>query len=163
MRARRSRGRRGVSMVEFAILAPLAFTLLLGVFDFARAGYDNGVVNNGAREGVRAAIPSRESSQSLSAWKTDIASAISRTLGGGIALDTTAHDGTGISGCPSVSVTPGKATFYVSPFSSLPSGHKAVTVTVCYTFTPWVPLVNKFFNSGNGIVLGSSEHMTAEY
>jgi TadE-like protein len=43
-------------MVEFALLSPLVFLLILGLADFARAVYYYNVVSNSAREGAREAI-----------------------------------------------------------------------------------------------------------
>ncbi len=44
------------SMVEFALLAPLFFMLLLGVFDFGRAIYYYVSIAHGAREAARYAV-----------------------------------------------------------------------------------------------------------
>jgi len=52
-------GRRrgpGQALVEFAIVAPLFFVLMFGLFEFGRAVYYIQVVNNAAREGTRYAI-----------------------------------------------------------------------------------------------------------
>src|SRR5712664_3907649 len=53
IRRRRSAGQ---SMVEFALIAPLMFVLLLGLVDLARAVYYYNVISNSAREGAREAI-----------------------------------------------------------------------------------------------------------
>jgi len=47
----------GQSMVEFAILAPIFFLLLLGTIDLGRAVYIYNAISDAAREGTRAAVP----------------------------------------------------------------------------------------------------------
>ena len=50
------RGRRGQSMVEFALVVPVFILLLVGLFDLGRAVYAYNTVNNAAREAGRLAI-----------------------------------------------------------------------------------------------------------
>jgi Flp pilus assembly protein TadG len=52
-RERTGRGERGQSLTEFALVAPLLFALVFGVFDFGRAMSANVTVTNSAREGAR--------------------------------------------------------------------------------------------------------------
>jgi hypothetical protein len=57
MRAvRRRHGSRGQSMVEFALLSPVFFLMIMGLTDAARAVYDYNVISNASREGVREAV-----------------------------------------------------------------------------------------------------------
>ena len=167
MRRRGRRGLRGVSMVEFALVAPLAFLVILGALDFGRAAYDNSVTANAAREGARAAIPSqlndttKTSAQNLAGLQSAVDSAVRRTLGGGVTV-TNSVVKSSLGACPSATL--GKtAVCVVTPNAAFPSGQVAVTVQVSYSFQPWVPLVNKFFNKGNGFILTSSTTMTTEY
>ena len=51
------RRHRGQSMVEFAVLSPVFFLLLLGTIDLGRAVYIYNTISDAAREGTRAAIP----------------------------------------------------------------------------------------------------------
>jgi len=53
--ARRA-GRRGQSLVEFALVAPLFFFLAFGMVDFGRAIYYENMLTSAAREGARIAI-----------------------------------------------------------------------------------------------------------
>lgn len=48
--------RKGAAAVEFALVAPLFFLLILGIIEFARVFMVIQVLNNGAREGARKAI-----------------------------------------------------------------------------------------------------------
>lgn len=50
------RRRRGQALVEFAMVAPLFFLLLLSIIEFGRAIYYVQILNNAAREGARYAI-----------------------------------------------------------------------------------------------------------
>ena len=52
-------------MVEFALLAPLLFVMLLGLIDFARAVFYYNVISNAAREGTREAIVAYNRCQNL--------------------------------------------------------------------------------------------------
>lgn len=47
---------KGVSAVEFALIAPLLFVLTFGIMEFALLLFDKAVVTNASREGARAAI-----------------------------------------------------------------------------------------------------------
>jgi len=47
--------RRGASAVEFAIVAPVAFMLILGLIEFGRALMVQHMLNNAARQGARVA------------------------------------------------------------------------------------------------------------
>lgn len=47
---------KGVSAVEFALIAPLLFVLTFGIIEFAILLFDKAVVTNASREGARAAI-----------------------------------------------------------------------------------------------------------
>jgi len=52
--ARRPRGERGASAVEFALIVPLLVLLVLGIAEFGRAFQVQGTLSAAAREGVRA-------------------------------------------------------------------------------------------------------------
>lgn len=54
--ARRRRRRRGQSLVEFSLVAPLFFFLAFGMVDFGRAIYYENMLTSAAREGARIAI-----------------------------------------------------------------------------------------------------------
>ncbi len=50
------RSEKGVSAVEFALIAPLLFVLTFGIVEFGLLLFDKAVVTNASREGARAAI-----------------------------------------------------------------------------------------------------------
>ena len=47
---------KGVSAVEFALIAPLLFVLTFGIIEFGILLFDKAVITNASREGARAAI-----------------------------------------------------------------------------------------------------------
>ncbi len=47
---------RGQDLVEFAIIFPILFLILMGIFDLGRATYYNAAIYNAAREGARYGI-----------------------------------------------------------------------------------------------------------
>ena len=47
---------KGAAAVEFAIIAPLLFTLMFGIIEFSLLLYDKAVITNASREGARYGI-----------------------------------------------------------------------------------------------------------
>ncbi len=47
---------KGAAAVEFAIIAPLLFTLIFGIIEFSLLFYDKAVITNASREGARYGI-----------------------------------------------------------------------------------------------------------
>jgi Flp pilus assembly protein TadG len=56
------RGRAGQSLVEFALILPIALILLLAVFDAGRAVFLYNGLTNAAREGARLAVVNQDKS-----------------------------------------------------------------------------------------------------
>ncbi len=106
-RSRRS-DRRGVTTVEFALVSPLFFLLVLASIEFGWAMMASGILTNAAREGARAGALD-------GAQVSDVADAVNRYLNG--------------AGLPSV--TP---TVVPSPPSIAPAGQN-VTVTASLAFS----------------------------
>ncbi len=50
------RSEKGVSAVEFALIAPLLFVLTFAIVEFGLLLFDKAVVTNASREGARAAV-----------------------------------------------------------------------------------------------------------
>lgn len=50
------RSEKGVSAVEFALIAPLLFVLTFAIIEFGLLLFDKAVITNASREGARAAI-----------------------------------------------------------------------------------------------------------
>ena len=53
---RQSRSRSGASAVEFAVVAPVFFLVVLGIIEFGRMVMVQQVITNAAREGARIAV-----------------------------------------------------------------------------------------------------------
>ena len=47
---------KGAAAVEFAIIAPLLFTIMFGIIEFGLLFYDKAVITNASREGARYGI-----------------------------------------------------------------------------------------------------------
>ncbi len=58
---RKRTARRGAAIVEFALIAPVFFALILGIIEFGRMLMVEQILINAAREGARAATISGES------------------------------------------------------------------------------------------------------
>jgi len=114
MRASRSRKRRGVAAVEFAIVAPFLILLLFGIIECGRAIMVQQVLTNASREGARRAI--------LEATTTsEVTTIVSDYLTNGSIAGAT------------VTVSP-------TPLSSAGFGDPVtVTVSVPYDQVSWIP------------------------
>lgn len=71
---RKDDGERGAAAVEFALVVPVLLIIVFGIIDFGVAINRWAMVNNAAREGVRAA--------SLSAEHADVVAAANRSMDG---------------------------------------------------------------------------------
>lgn len=113
--ARRSpkRFRLGAAATEFAIIAPLFFTLIFGILEFGRALMVQQVLINGSRVGARQAI-------TTGATSTDVVNAVEEYTAG-VAV-------------PGVDVT-------VSPNPATATAGTSITVTTTVNFSEvsWIP------------------------
>lgn len=107
------RPRSGVAAVEFAIIAPLFFMLVIGCIEFGRALMVQQVLTNASRVGARQAI-------TLNGTESEV---ISTTTG--------YATGASVSGV-SVTVTP-------SPAAALAGDMVTVGVSVPYSNVSWMP------------------------
>lgn len=106
--------RRGAALVEFAVVAPLFFTLLIGIIEFGRAMMVAQLMTNASREGARRAIIE-------GATESEVKTLVSNYL-----------TNTSVSGA-TVSVNP-------SNLSTAGFGDNVtVSVTVPYNDVTWVP------------------------
>lgn len=114
MRASRSRKRRGVAAVEFAIVSPFLILLVFGIIECGRAIMVQQVLTNASREGARLAV--------LEATTTsEVTTIVSDYLTNGSIAGAT------------VTVSP-------TPLSSAGFGDPVtVTVSVPYDQVSWIP------------------------
>jgi TadE-like protein len=145
-------------MVEFAVLAPIFFLLLLGTIDLGRAVYIYNTISDAAREGTRAAIPFDTPLPTNAA----VVAAVQSKLGGGFTLTVDAAcAGLPAGGsCPTVPTVPNTGYIWYGPGVGTP-GRGHVTVKISYLFQPWVPVVRDA--SGNGVVISAQSTMVTEY
>lgn len=106
--------RTGTTMVEFAVVAPVFFIMVLGVFEFCRALNVQSMLAGAAQQGARAGTLG-------TAQSSDVTTTVNSYL-------TTA----GISGASTV-VSPNP------PSSALPGQSVTVTVSIPYTSVSWLP------------------------
>jgi Flp pilus assembly protein TadG len=71
-----SRRRRGTAAVEFAVVAPLLFTLAFGMIEFGRAMMVTELLNNAARNGARAACLNGNSNANVTSAVTSTLSSL---------------------------------------------------------------------------------------
>lgn len=158
MRKRLLRHHSGQSMVEFAVLAPIFFLLLLGTIDMGRAVYIYNTISDAAREGTRAAIPFDTPLPNNAA----VLAAVQSKLGGGfsLAMDPCAGTAPVAGSCPKDPTVPNTGYIWYSPGIGTP-GRGQVTVKISFRFQPWVPVVRDA--AGDGVVMSAESTMVTEY
>ena len=157
MRSGLLRRHSGQSMVEFAVLAPVFFMLLLGTIDLGRAVYIYNSISDAAREGARAAIPF----DTPLPTNAQVVAAVQSKLGGGFTLSTDPCSGQPITAsCPATPSTPNTGFIWYSSGIGTP-GRGEVTVKISFLFQPWIPVIRDA--SGNGVVISAQSSMETEY
>jgi len=146
----------GQSMVEFAILAPIFFLLLLGTIDLGRAIYIYNTISDAAREGARAAIPF----DTPLPTNANVISAVQSKLGGGFTLSTDPCLASPPCATPTTPTTPNSGYIWYSSGIGTP-GRGSITVKISFLFQPWVPVVRDA--AGNGLVISAESTMVTEY
>ena len=143
-------------MVEFAVLAPIFFLLLLGTIDLGRAVYIYNAISDAAREGTRAAIPFDTPLPTNAA----VLAAVQSKLGGGFSLQTDPCLISPPCATPSTPLQPNTGYIWYSSGIGTP-GRGSVTVKISFLFQPWIPVVRDA--AGNGVVISSESTMVTEY
>lgn len=157
MRKKRTPRHDGQSMVEFAVLAPVFFMLLLGTIDLGRAVYIYNSISDAAREGARAAIPF----DTPLPTNALVVGAVQSKLGGGFTLTTDPCSGQPVTAsCPATPTTPNTGFIWYSSGIGTP-GRGNVTVKISFLFQPWIPVIRDA--SGNGVVISAQSTMETEY
>jgi hypothetical protein len=146
----------GQSMVEFAILAPIFFLLLLGTIDLGRAIYIYNTISDAAREGTRAAIPF----DSPLPTNAGVVAAVQSKMGGGFALSPDPCLAAPPCATPTAPTTPNTGFIWYSSGIGTP-GRQPVTVKISFLFQPWIPVVRDA--AGNGVVISAESTMVTEY
>jgi len=113
-RRRRRASRRGAFIVEFAVVAPVLFLLIIGLFEFGRMVMVQQILTNASREGARRAVLEQSTKAGVETTVTDYL------------------DNQTVSGA-TVTVTP-------DPLTSVGFGDPvSVTVSVSYDQVSWLP------------------------
>src|ERR1039458_9519174 len=126
------RGRRGQSMVEFAVVAPLFFLLVFGITDFGLMFFRLETLQYAVREAGRYAVTG-QNMQNMS--RVDSIKTIIRQKSAGIPIDDSQISITsgGVAGCAG-------------------GARQMVTVSLSSSYTFITPFIGKFFpnHDGNG-------------
>jgi hypothetical protein len=132
----------GQDLLEFALIVPILFLILIMIFDLGRVVYYYSVLTNSAREGARAAIIDNTET-------ADIQNAVCQLA---LGLDL---------GCPNPSIT--VTNLDLEPDTENRPDH--VRVGVVYQFQPVTPLVKYFLGMGasDSITLNSQATMRLEH
>jgi len=96
---------KGAAAVEFAIIAPLLFTITFGIIEFGLLFYDKQVITNASREGARYGIlwsPTRPTVEEIEAKVASYTSNMLVTFGAAVSPDITID---GIGGDPGDALT----------------------------------------------------------
>ncbi len=152
--------RAGQSMVEFAVLAPIFFLLLLGTIDLGRAVYTYNAISNAAREGARAAVPF----DSPLPQNATVVAAVQSKLGGGFSLsvDPLCAGMPAGGSCPTTPTVPNTGYIWYGPgIGQMTGSPHPVSVKITFLFQPWVPVVRDA--SGNGVTFSAETTMETEY
>lgn len=100
---------KGAAAVEFAIIAPLLFTIMFGIIEFGLLFYDKAVITNASREGARMGIlwgPTRSTDAQIQATVASYTSNHLITFGTMVPPTTTiSRTGTGIDPGDALTVT----------------------------------------------------------
>lgn len=113
------RARRGAAVVEFALVVPLLFMLLLGIIEFGRTMMVYQVINNAARQGARQAVLGSSTVASVNSSLNDLLTSTSIT---------------------GATVTINGPNGAVTDLSKLNAGDSVtVTVSVPYSRVSWLP------------------------
>jgi hypothetical protein len=162
---KRLKSRRAQGMVEFALLAPIFFMLLLGVLDLGRAGFFFVVGSALARDGARFGSVYNNGTGYLNgavftfiqveAAADGIASNANFTRPAACGTTTPPQPPAALSACQSPPV--GQMYFFIEDVPGTPHYKKVSTV---YAFRPVTPMLNTITGT---IYIVSTSAMTVEY
>jgi len=152
------RGTSGQEIIEAAIVIPLLFTILFGVYWFGRAFNIYGTINHAAREGARAAIQNCASCTPLTpaALKTQVAAAVTEALQASHLDPSKAVNATvtpaavpcpGFPGCSNIPLNGGPGKVHFCPSVRLNAGSPdppvcGVIVSFQYPYQFWFPFTS---------------------
>lgn len=157
-------------MVEFAMVAPLFFLLLMGVFDFGRAIFYYNQLAHAAREAARFAIVLDNENQTdvqiRSVAQAELFTVLMDSCTSGTPGDlcTPVPPASAAVGTVYVSVSPAydaRVTLQSQAAVTGSTHNYPVTVTLYYIFQPSVPVIQQLV--GNQIQLSASTTLITQY
>ncbi len=176
--------RRGQSMIEFSLLAPIFFMALIAVFDFARATYTYAALAGAAREGGREAIVA--SFATSASHDSDVLGAVQQfginlniapapcvhgyNTAPTIRVPSTSNTGwiyiragSSSPGAPNSPAAQAAGTGGPTCITSIPAGAGTfpLMIEVVYNFQPYTPFAAQFM--GSGIVMDVWSTMYTEF
>jgi Flp pilus assembly protein TadG len=98
------RNRQGAAVVEFAVVAPVFFMVVLGMIEFGRAIMVEQVLTNAAREGARVAVLDSATSTGVTSQVTNYLRNAGIPTGGTVTINPTAPASAAYGGTVSVMV-----------------------------------------------------------
>jgi Flp pilus assembly protein TadG len=150
--------RRGQGAVEFALIAPLLFLLMLGMLDFGRAVVAYVGIAEAAHEGARQLVL-RGNATSSPPDSVIVNATLAKIGGGGIVLTEDPCLAAQSTPCPSIPTTPNTGYIWLTP--SRPAGNVEVKVKITYYYSPLTGIIANAV--GQQIILTASSSMRAEY
>lgn len=149
---------RGQALVEFALIAPIFFVLVLGCIEFGRAVYTIQILNNATREGARYAIV--HGSQSVCPSGPMPNGASNNCDPSGARITTAVHRAALGLNPSAISVTTkwchDVSTCNTAPGNGTNDRNETVVVTASYTYSalvPLIPLPNFTVSGGSTLVV----------
>jgi hypothetical protein len=169
-------------MIEFALVAPVLLTMLVAVFDFARASYTWSVLAYAAREGGRQAVlanfaPATATDASVSSAVISqgigvslvTAPCLHATTAGATPAPAAVNSGyiyilSGVSGGPNAPAgqVAGVGAGGCSVSSPVGADSQPLTIRIVYKFQPFTPFASQFMGSA-GFTIHVDSRMYTEY
>ena len=140
---------RAQTLVEFALILPLALFLILGFFDIGRAVFNFASLSNSVREGTRYAIVHKEviNAAAQSSGYSELKQKIFDYSFGIPASDII------------IEVT---VTMQLGPDGNPSETRDKISITATYLFVPVTPGIKQILGDGNGIPIEAQSTMLLE-
>jgi hypothetical protein len=162
---RRARNDRGTTIVEFALVLPIFFLLVLGIFDFGRYFFVDHTLQYATREGMRLALVGRTLTDGNGNPMSREASII-QTIKDNASLAVDPSD-------PSLSIyifqigsdysDPGNWQTFVGDGANAGGGGDNMRVRTRYTYEFMTPLIGAFFTGGKILVEAQGTYMNEKF
>ncbi|MEN6524324.1 MAG: TadE/TadG family type IV pilus assembly protein [Anaerolineaceae bacterium] len=140
---------RAQTMVEFALIFPIAIFLILGFFDLGRAVFNFAALSNAVREGTRYAIANNDAVNSAA------------MAAGYPALKQKVYDYSFAIPPADIAVTV-NITMQLDPWGNVSQTRDKISITATYTFVPVTPGIKQILGDGNGIPITAQSTMRLE-